>query len=183
MSFNLNKSESHQFYKELLHVVGPIALQNLISAAVSSADVIMLGYVGQTEIAASSLAGQLMFIMLMIATGLSSGLVILCAQYWGKKDVEAIRTLHGIALRISSIAGLIFTLAALIIPQKLMKIFTNELPLIESGTSYLRTVSFSYVLFSISQVFQAGFKSIERVKIVSIITVTTLSLNIVLNAV
>ena len=90
--------ESKSFYKSLVNVVGPIAAQNLISAAVTSADVIMLGFVGQTAIAASSLAGQVMFIMVMIATGLSSGLVMLAAQYWGKNDIKSIWYLIGIIL-------------------------------------------------------------------------------------
>ena len=71
--------ESKSFYKSLVNVVGPMAAQNLITAAVGSADVIMLGFVGQTAIAASSLAGQIMFIMVVVATGLSSGLVMLAA--------------------------------------------------------------------------------------------------------
>lgn len=86
-------SEAKTFYKSLFHIVGPIALQNLISATVSSVDVIMLGYVGQTAIAASSLAGQIFFILIMITIGLSSGLGMLCAQYWGKKDIKSIRIL------------------------------------------------------------------------------------------
>ena len=40
------RAESRQFFKSLFTIVGPIALQNLISAAVGSADVVMLGYVG-----------------------------------------------------------------------------------------------------------------------------------------
>ena len=110
------ENESKSFYKSLFHVVGPIAIQNLITAAVGSADVIMLGYVGQTAIAASSLAGQVMFIMVMVATGISSGLVMLAAQYWGKKDYESIRTLHGIALRISASFGLLFSILTACIP-------------------------------------------------------------------
>ena len=70
-----------------------MAIQNLISSAVNSADVIMLGYIGQTAIAASSLAGNVAFILFMVSTGLSSGLVMLGAQYWGKKDTESIKTL------------------------------------------------------------------------------------------
>lgn len=175
--------ESKNFYKSLFHVVGPIAVQNLISAAVSSADVVMLGYVGQTSIAASALAGNIQFILIMVATGLSSGLVMLAAQYWGKKDFEAIRTLHGVALRISASFGLIFALCALFVPELLMKIFTNEKTLILEGAKYLKVVGISYFFFSISQVFQAGFKSIERVKIVTVITTTALLLNIGLNAV
>ena len=175
--------ESKSFYKSLVKVVGPIAAQNLISAAVSSADVIMLGFVGQTAIAASSLAGQIMFIMIMIATGLSSGLVMLAAQYWGKNDVKSIQILHGTALRISASAGLIFSVATMLAPKALMHIFTTDDALIETGASYLRAVSLSYICFSISQIYQAGFKSIERVKIVTIITTVALLLNIVLNAV
>ena len=175
--------ESKSFYKSLVKVVGPIAAQNLISAAVSSADVIMLGFVGQTAIAASSLAGQIMFIMIMIATGLSSGLVMLAAQYWGKNDVKSIQILHGTALRISASAGLIFSVATMLAPKALMHIFTTDAALIETGASYLRAVSLSYICFSISQIYQAGFKSIERVKIVTIITTVALLLNIVLNAV
>lgn len=174
--------ESKSFYKSLFHVVGPIAAQNLISAAVSSVDIVMLGFVGQTAIAATSLAGQIMFIMIMIATGLSSGLVMLAAQYWGKNDVKSIQILHGAALRISASAGLIFSLAALFVPRLLMRIFTEDEGLIETGAVYLRAVSLSYICFSISQVFQAGFKSIERVKIVTIMTTAALLLNIVLNA-
>lgn len=175
--------EAKTFYKSLINVVGPIAIQNLIAAAVSSADVIMLGFVGQTAIAASSLAGNIQFMLIMVATGTSSGLIMLAAQYWGKKDVESIRTLHGIALRVSAVFGFIFSFAAMFFPHLLMKIFTDEASLISTGSKYLRSVSFSYLLFSVSQVFQAGFKSIERVKIVTIMTTTALSLNIFLNAV
>lgn len=175
--------ESKSFYKSLVNVVGPIAAQNLISAAVTSADVIMLGFVGQTAIAASSLAGQVMFIMVMISTGLSSGLVMLAAQYWGKNDIKSIQILHGIALRISASAGLIFSLATMLCPRLIMRIFTKDEALLETGAMYLRAVSISYVCFSISQIFQAGFKSIERVKIVTIMTTLALLLNIVLNAV
>ena len=141
--------ESKSFYKSLVNVVGPMAAQNLITAAVGSADVIMLGFVGQTAIAASSLAGQIMFIMVMIATGLSSGLVMLAAQYWGKGDVKSIQILHGAALRISACAGLIFSVAAMFAPELLMRIFTEDAALIETGASYLRAVSLSYVCFSI----------------------------------
>ena len=86
-------TEAKTFYKDLRNVVTPMAIQNLISAAVYSADVIMLGYIGQTAIAASSLAGNVAFILFMISTGLSSGRVMLGAQYWGKKDTESIKTL------------------------------------------------------------------------------------------
>ena len=176
-------SEAKAFYKDLAHVVTPMAIQNLISAAVNSADVIMLGFVGQTAIAASALAGNVPFILFMISTGLSSGLVMLGAQYWGKKDIESIKTLLGIGLRICCTVEFIVAMVALFYPRILMLIFTNEEPLIKEGCRYLRAASFSYIFLSFSQMYQAGFKSIERVKIVTIASTTSLILNISLNAV
>ena len=175
--------EAKSFYKDLRNVVQPMAIQNLISSAVNSADVIMLGYIGQTAIAASSLAGNVAFILFMISTGLSSGLVMLGAQYWGKKDTESIKTLLGIGLRICCTVEIIVALIAAIYPRILMLIFTKDPALIAEGCKYLRAASFSYVCLSFSQMFQAGFKSIERVKIVTITSTTSLFLNIGLNAV
>ena len=175
--------EAKLFYKDLRNVVQPMAIQNLISSAVNSADVIMLGYIGQTAIAASSLASNVAFILFMISTGLSSGLVMLGAQYWGKKDTESIKTLLGIGLRICCTVEIIVALVAAIYPRILMLIFTKDPALIAEGCRYLRAASFSYVCLSFSQMFQAGFKSIERVKIVTITSTTSLFLNIGLNAV
>jgi len=179
----MKNQEAKDFYKNLRHVVQPMAIQNLISAAVNSADVIMLGYVSQTAIAASNLAGNVAFILFMISTGLSSGLVMLGAQYWGKKDVESIRTLLGIGLRICCTVEIIVALVAMFYPRILMLIFTGEGGLIIEGCKYLRAASFSYIFLSFAQMFQAGFKSIERVKIVTIASSTSLILNIGLNAV
>ena len=106
-----SKIEAKSFYKSLFVIVAPIALQNFITAAVNSADVIMLSHVSQTAIASVSLASKVQFLLAMFFTGLSSGVIMLTAQYWGKKDPKSIRTLMGIALRISSTAGLLFSFA------------------------------------------------------------------------
>jgi len=176
-------SDVRNFYHALFILVGPIALQNLITAAVGSADVIMLGCVGQTAIAAVSLAGQIQFVLMLFFTGMSSGLIMLTAQYWGKKDSESIETLTGIAMRLSCATGILFTVVAFMFPRSLMRIFTNDESLISSGAEYLKIVSFSYFLLSVSQIFQAVLKSIEHVKLVTALTASALILNVFLNAV
>ncbi|MCR5725171.1 MAG: MATE family efflux transporter [Treponema sp.] len=176
------RSETANFFKSLFKIVTPIALQNLISAAVHSADVIMLGYVGQTALAAASLAGQVQFVLLLFFVGMSSGLIMLTAQYWGKKDAVSIETLTGIAFKLSCSAGLIFSLAAFFMPHRLMQIFTGDSAMIAEGAKYLKLVAPSYFCMSVSQVFQAVFKSIERVKTVTVLTISALLLNIALNA-
>ena len=89
------------FYSKIFKLVLPIIIQNLLSAAVSSADVVMLNYVGQSSISAVSLASQYVSILFMVFYGLGTGATILCAQYYGKGDLQAIQVIEGIALRFS----------------------------------------------------------------------------------
>ena len=60
------------FYRDMFRLALPIVMQNLITTAVSSADVVMLGFVSQSALAAGSLASQIMFILNLVYTGFSS---------------------------------------------------------------------------------------------------------------
>ena len=177
------QKERRSFYKSLFTIVAPIALQNLLGAAVGSADVIMLGYVGQTAIAAASLANYVQMVMFLFYIGLSSGVVMLAAQYWGKGDTHSIETIFGIGTKLSALVGAAFGLAAIFAPRVLMKIFTNDEALIDAGAQYLHIVGVSYFLLSFSQIIQATLKSVERTKDVTIITTAALLLNIFGNAI
>lgn len=84
----------------MLKLTIPIIIQNLLSAAVNSADVIMLNYVGQSAISAVSLAANYSNILFMVYYGLGTGASLLCAQYFGKNNMQAIHAIEGIALRL-----------------------------------------------------------------------------------
>ena len=109
----LQMSESKQFYRSVFTLVMPMALQNLINTAVTSADVIMLGKVGETVLSAASLANQVYFIMNLIIFGLTSGAAVLTAQYWGKQDVRTIEKVIGMTMRISVCVGFLFFIIAM----------------------------------------------------------------------
>lgn len=171
------------FYKDMFRLALPIVFQNLITTAVSSADVIMLGLVSQTALSAGSLGSQVMFILNLVHCGIASGIVMLAAQYWGKKDTKSIGQIMGIALRISIVISLFFAVMACFFPRVLMLIFTSDQALIDSGILYLRTVGPSYLFMSISQVYLSTMRSIERVVFATLANASALVLNIILNAV
>lgn len=171
------------FYLQIFRLVLPIIIQNLLSAAVSSADVVMLNYVGQSSISAVSLASQYASVLFMVFYGLGTGATILCAQYYGKGDFKAIQVTEGIALRFSMIIALIFAGAALLIPTEMMHLFTNDAELIAIGASYLRYMSVSYLCWGITEVYLAVLRSIGRVMISTAMNVLAFSLNVMLNAV
>ena len=61
------------FYPQIFRLAVPIIIQNLLSAAVNSADVIMLNYVGQSAISAVSLAANYSNILFMVYYGIGTG--------------------------------------------------------------------------------------------------------------
>ena len=101
--------QTPSFYRQIFKLVLPIILQNLLSSFVSSADVVMLNYVGQSSISAVSLASNYTNILFMVFYGLGTGATMLCAQYHGKGDLRAIQVIEGIALRFSLVLALMIS--------------------------------------------------------------------------
>lgn len=176
-----DRAESRQFYKMVFLLVLPMALQNLINVGVTSTDVIMLGKVGETSLSASSLAGQVQFIMTLIFFGLTSGAAVLTAQYWGKKDIRTIEKVMGISMRFAIIIAIVFTVLALLIPEQIMSIFTNEPEVNAEGVSYLRIICLSYIFVAMTMIYLNIMRSVERVIISTIVYLCSLITNIILN--
>ncbi len=175
--------QSDTFYSQIFKLVLPIIVQNLLSAAVSSADVVMLNYVGQSSISAVSLASQYASILFMVFYGLGTGATMLCAQYYGKGDLQAIQVIQGIALRFSLGISVLFAGSAWFLPKQMMHIFTNDPELAAVGASYLRCMSICYLCWGITEVYLAVLRSVGRVGISTAMNVLAFSLNICLNAV
>lgn len=176
------KTEKKNFYRSLACLVVPVTIQNLITNAVNSADIFMLGYVGQAELSAVSLANQFQFLLSGIFFGITSGVTMLASQYWGKKDTCSIQAVMGIAVKIAAVITVLLAAGALGAPGFLMRIYTDDETLIAIGASYLRIIGFSYVCMSFSQVYLCALRSMGRARWSAFISSTALLLNILLNA-
>lgn len=179
----MDKIKNDPFYSQMWKLVLPIVIQNLLSAAVNSADVIMLNYVGQSSISAVSLASQYAGILFSVYYGLGTGVTMLCAQYYGKGDFRAIQVVEGIAMRFSVVFSVAFAACAFFIPDKMMLLFTNDTELIALGASYLRILGIAYLCWGIIEVYFSALRSVGKVAICTILNMVAFFLNIFLNAV
>ena len=137
----LTKEDKKAFNRELLTLAVPLALQNLLVALVGASDALMLGRLNQASIAAVSLFN-----------GAVIGAVgVLVAQYMGKGDTKNAKRFLAMAIRYSVGISLVFFLLALLIPEHVMAVFTQDREMIEIGAGYLRIVGFSYVFSGIAQ--------------------------------
>lgn len=177
------KSVDPGFRSQMYKLLIPLVIQNLLNAAVSSSDVVMLNYVSQSSISAVSLAANYAQVLGSVFYGLGTGATLLCAQYYGKKDFRAIQAVQGIALRFSMAISAVFALAAFTVPQVLMRLFTDDAELISIGAGYLRIMGITYLCWGIIEVYMSVLRSIGRVTICLALNIMTFFLNIALNAV
>ncbi len=177
------KEKKKMIYKLLVSLVTPIAFQYLMSSAVSAADAVMLGFLDQNSLSASSLATQAAFVYSLFYGAFISGTTVMASQYYGKKDMKSVEQILAIAMRYALLVGLLFTCATLFIPGVIMRIFTSDQVLIDAGAVYLRTVSLSFVLTGFSQVYFCIMKVCGRAGLSSLIGSLSVVINIFLNAV
>ena len=175
--------QDRALYGRIFTLTWPIVLQNLLSAAVTSADVVMLNFVGQAHISAVSLAGQYASVLFMVYYGLGTGATMLCSQYYGKGDLRAIEVVEGIALRFSLLISVLAASAAFLIPRAMMRLFTPDPELIAIGADYLRLVGVAYLCWGVTEIYLAVLRSVGRVAIATALNTVAFSLNILLNAV
>ena len=179
----LPSDPNRALYGRIAALTWPIVLQNLLSAAVTSADVVMLNFVGQAHISAVSLAGQYASVLFMVYYGLGTGATMLCSQYYGKGDLRAIEVVEGIPLRFSLLISILAAAAAFTIPRQMMRLFTPDPELIAIGADYLRLVGVAYLCWGVTEIYLAVLRSVGRVAIATALNTVAFSLNILLNAV
>ena len=175
--------EKKIFYTDLKKLAMPIILQNLLSTAIGSIDTLMLNLIGQTELSAVSLANQLFFVLSLFFTGLTGSTSIMIAQYMSKQDKKKISNIFQIACTLSFFVCLCFSLLAVVFPNAVMHLLTDDSALIQAGSTYLRIVGISYLMMGFSQNYLASLKAMQQVRKSVSISLFTLILNFCLNAI
>ena len=174
-------TKDKSFYKNLIALAIPISLQNLITFAVNFADNLMVGTLGDSAISGVYMGNQLQTVVQMFVGGISTAMLILSAQYWGKKDTGSIKKIIAIAIKLAFIVGAVFTVASVLFPAQIIRIFTNDVSVITEGAPYLRIVGVSYLFFGIAQIFISSMRSVESAKIGLYISTIALFVNVILN--
>ncbi len=162
-----NFIRNRQFYRNLLTISVPIALQNLLVQANSIMDTIMIGKAdaGGVLLSSCSLANQPFFVLTMVCFGLSGGASVLNSQYFGKGDFQSIHTVMSMVLKVAAVIGAFFGGMAVFFPEFVMGLYSNQGIVIQNGAAYLRIVGCAYLFFAVGNTLLCMLRGIEIVKI------------------
>lgn len=170
-----------KFYKNFFSIYITLVLQNVITLSVNLADNLMLGSYSETALAGVAAVNQIQFVYQQIILALGDGLVIFCSQYWGKRRIDSMKKISSAAMRAALVAAVVLFAAVSIFPYEAVRIFTEDVPIIEEGVGYLGIVRFTYLFFAVTQILLASMRSVESVKIAFRLSVMTLLVNCGIN--
>lgn len=181
MNLKQHFKQNAAFYKDLWIIALPIALQQLVTSSLNMVDTLMVGKVGVDAVAAVGVSNQYYFLLNMVMFGIYSGGMVYFAQFWGKKEIRNIHRLLGFTLVLGIGLAAIFTGLALLIPEQIIRIFTQDVAVQELGAKYLRIACLSYPFMILSFGFSMGLRAVEKPKFSMIASIIALTLNTILN--
>lgn len=183
MSINIIKDykKDKSFYKNLFVLTLPIVLQSLITSSLNMLDTMMIGKVGETELASVGIANQYYFLFTLFILGIAGGGGVLIAQLWGNNDKKNIKKVLSKSLIISLMVISIFLILGLMVPGKIIALFNNDASVVTVGSQYLTITVISYVFTGISFVFASALRSIGNTKLPMFASLLGLTVNGVLN--
>lgn len=167
-----------QFYRSLLFIALPAALQQLISFAVNMMDTVMVGSLGEEALGAVAQGNQISVFMMVFIKGISAGTAVMISQYWGKKDMARIKNIFSIGFKLSVTVSVIFFIGSFFFPETVMGIVTDKEVLIKVGAPYVRAVAFSYLLYAVSENMIVMLRNVEVVKVSLVVSTVSLFINI-----
>ena len=167
--------------KKIVQIASPIALQGMVSATLTMVDNLMVGMLGETELAAVGVAGQLFMIHYLILFGFVSGAATFLAQFYGTRDMANIRKVIGFAITIMTGLGLLFFALTNLFTDGILSIYTGDTAVRELAATYVRINSFSFLLLAFSAPMEMAFKATQQVRIPLVVSTVVFSSNTLIN--
>ncbi len=180
-TLKLVKTVDRKFLKDMLKIALPIMIQNLITSSLNMVDTIMVGKLGEVEIAAVGIANQYFFFFSMVIYGLCSGCSVFISQYWGRKDYRNIKRMLGLGLGSILLVSVVFMAIGFIIPEEIISIFNKDAMVIDLGSKYLSIVLFSYAFTAITFIYGYSLRSIGNTIVPMVVNAVALLCNVFFN--
>ncbi len=177
------------FYKNVFTLALPIALQSLITIGVNMLDTIMVGSLSEEALSATSLANSFISIYQIFCMGLGMGASVLVSRYYGmkksndepEKASHALKQTVCLMLRLTVLLASLFAIATALIPQTIMRMYTEEEEIIALGTTYFKWSVAAYFFLGLSLTSTIALRSVRQVKLPLLVSIGAFFVNLAAN--
>ncbi|KAJ51988.1 putative MATE family efflux protein [Clostridium tetanomorphum] len=180
-SVTRNLFKDKEFFRTLFKLALPIIIQNFIASFLNMIDTIMVGRLGEAQIASVGIANQYFLLFNLLVLGTFSGCGIFISQFWGKRDIKNIRRILGLALISGIIISLILASMAAIFPTQIISIFNKDPKVILYGSQYLKVICISYIFTAITLAYSVSLRCVGQAIVPMLVSAVALLCNTFFN--
>ena len=152
--------------KKLFSITWPIFVEMILFMLLGSIDIFMLGKYSDNSVAAVGIVNQIMGMINLVFGVITTGTMIICAQYIGaKKDRKDVIRLSGASLGLNVVLGVTVSLGLVVFRSALLKIMNVAPELMDYSTDYINIVGGFMFVQAIVSTFTAILRSHGATKV------------------
>lgn len=157
--------DTRQVYKNAIDMAWPSAIEAVLVGLVSSIDIMMVGSLGASAIAAVGITNQPKFILLAIIFSLNVGVTAIVARRRGEKDREGANRCLRQALVICLMLSAILSVIGFTYARSLLLFAGAQADVIDYAVTYFRIIAIGNFFTSVSLTINAAQRGSGNTKI------------------
>ena len=174
------KTQDH-FFKAVCTLAIPVALQSMLQSSFSMVDQIMIGQLGEINVAGVGLAGKFSSIYSVVISAIGAVAGIMIAQYLGQKNRSEVRRSFFTNLLLGAgIAGMFMVICTLF-PNQIMGAYTRDVQTRQAAAEYLMLISGTFVPMAGATLLSTLFRCLEKPRLPLYASILSALLNTGLN--
>jgi len=167
--------------KQSLKLAWPISLQSILVTMLGMSDIMMVGHLGDTAVASVGLGNRIQFVVLIILSGLATGVGVLSAQYFGAGKNGRISSVIIKTLALGAGFLLPVVLLTFAFGDLIVGLGTTDPAIINTGKEYLWVTMPSLAFVVVVMVFENALRGLGQVKFSMGLGMIAIVINIALN--
>ena len=160
MKAKIATATNQDFLRKLWRLALPVSLQSLLFSLLGLVDILMVGQLGEAEVAAVGLGNRVFFFNLLIIFGVSGGVSVLAAQYFGKGEIAGVRRCLVLAILCAIAISLPFALLYSFFPTLIISAASDAPHLVQLGSAYLQITGATILLTAIVVPIEASLRAV-----------------------
>lgn len=177
----MQNTKKQSFIKFFLKISIPVVAQQILANLLQICDTAMISTVGHQAISGVSVANKFFFIYSLVIFGLSNGVGLFIAQYYGAKEQQTYNQIFRFGLVTCAVTAIGFMLFLFLYPQITMTVFVQNPRIVRYGLAYIEVIRWSYLPFAIAMMCGVALKVKGKTAIPLKAGVVAFILNILLN--
>lgn len=174
-------SDRNEFYKSVYKIAVPVTLQSLLMSLLNLTDQLMVGQLGDVAVASVGMSTKIYGIISVVLAGLSTGVSIYAAQFWGNKDSKSVSQVLGLGVLTGFVFSFLFAAAVFMDSPFFLQLFTTDVNVTQNGYVYLQIMSLGFVPVMFTMMYSAILRSTGHAKWPMYVSLISVILNVILN--